>query len=416
MSIVELERFTIELPFREVPARNMVRELPDFTFFEIFRVSLQSGAVGTGEALHFYYPLGETTKDTVERVWGKNALKVMWDDSIGFGLQMALFDAVGKTLQIPVHALLGEKIRDRAHLSWWAVDMPPADWASECQAALRHGYRDFKTKGRPWHDIYAQMDAMQKVVPEDFHIDLDFNATLLDADHAIPILRQLETTYRNFAICEGPIDDIEDSKRLREAVEVPISHHAGALGDQLPADYCDGFVLAGGASSIVRQGIVCGAFDKPFWLQQVGSGLTAAFSMHLAAVLSHATWPAVNCHQLYEDDLLATPIEVRDGTAPIPDAPGLGVEIDEDVLASRRLPEPYEGFNPPRLIEVAWPNGAKFYYSSGNQLWRDAQAGNMPVFIAGVKTQIVANDGSARWRDLHQRASEAPVRKGRADS
>ncbi len=53
LRIASLERFTINLPFRDVPARNMVRELPDFTFFEIFRVSLGSGVVGTGEALHF---------------------------------------------------------------------------------------------------------------------------------------------------------------------------------------------------------------------------------------------------------------------------------------------------------------------------------------------------------------------------
>ena len=112
---------------------------------------------------------------------------------------------------------------------------------------------------------------MQQVVPEDFHIDLYFNATLLDADHAIPILRQLETTYRNFAICEGPINDIEGSKRLREAFGVPIAHHGGTLKDQLRQDYCDGFDLTGGANSIMRKGVGCGAFDKPFWLQQVGS-------------------------------------------------------------------------------------------------------------------------------------------------
>ena len=75
LSIVDLERFTIELPFREVPARNLIRELPDFTFFEIFRVSLGSGVVGTGEAMHFYYPWGETTDDAVERVWGRNAMR-----------------------------------------------------------------------------------------------------------------------------------------------------------------------------------------------------------------------------------------------------------------------------------------------------------------------------------------------------
>jgi len=413
LSITDLERFTIELPFREVPARNMIRELPDFTFFEIFRVSLGNGIVGTGETMHFYYPWGETTDATVERIRGRNAYETMWDDTIGQGLQMALFDAVGKALQVPMHALLGEKVRDRAHLSWWMIDMPPEDWANECEAALRLGYRDLKAKGRPWYDIYAQMDAIQKVVPENFRIDLDFNDTLLDADHAIPILQRLKATYRNLAICEGPLDDVENSKRLRAAVEMPIVQHAGltSLGEQIRDDYCDGFVVGGCVSSILHQGTVCAAFDKPFWLQQVGSGLTAAFSMHLAAVLSHATWPAIICHHIYDRDVLATPIEVCDGTSLISDAPGLGVEIDEDAMDALRFRGQYQGFNPARLIEVAWPDGARFYYSSGNQLWRDAQAGNMPVFIAGVQTRIVPDDGSACWRKLHARASEAPVRE-----
>jgi hypothetical protein len=32
---------------------------------------------------------------------------------------------------------LGQKIRDRALLSWWAIDMPPDDWVSESQSAQK---------------------------------------------------------------------------------------------------------------------------------------------------------------------------------------------------------------------------------------------------------------------------------------
>ena len=70
------------------------------------------------------------------------------------------------------------------------------------------------------------MDAICSVVPEDFRLDLDFNATLLDAEHAIPILQTLETKYANFGICEGPINDVEGNKKLRAAVKVPIVLHA----------------------------------------------------------------------------------------------------------------------------------------------------------------------------------------------
>ena len=410
LDIVDLERFTINLPFREVAERNMFRALPDFTFIEILRVSLKCGIVGTGEAMHFYYPDGETNADTVKRVVGRNAYEVMWDDAIGYGLQIALFDAVGRALEVPIHALLGEKVRDRAKLSWWAIDMPPGDWASECQTAVELGYRDFKAKARPWYDIYAQMEAITRVVPEDFCLDLDFNGTLLDAEHAIPIVRKLEKQYPIFHICEGPVYPVEENKKLRAAVDVPIAHHQDAIGNQMLEDYCDGYVLGGGASSLLRDGVVCAAFDRPFWLQQVGSGITAVFSMHLAAVLPHATWPGISCNDLYLEEVLATPIEMVKGSAEIPDGPGLGVEIDLDTLESLRLHEPYEGYDPPRLIEVTWPDGAKFYYSNGIQLWRDAQAGNMPCYIEGVETRTLPDDGSAQWRDLREGALEAPVR------
>ena len=50
-------------------------------------------------------------------VIGKNAAERMWDDSLGAGLQMALFDAVGRATDTPVWALLGRKCRERPLIS-----------------------------------------------------------------------------------------------------------------------------------------------------------------------------------------------------------------------------------------------------------------------------------------------------------
>jgi hypothetical protein len=50
-----------------------------------------------------------------ERVTGANAAEHMWDDSMGSGLQVALFDAVARTNDVPVSArLLGKQVRERA--------------------------------------------------------------------------------------------------------------------------------------------------------------------------------------------------------------------------------------------------------------------------------------------------------------
>ena len=417
LNVVGVDRFSIEVPFREIVRRNMVRELPHWTVFEICKVTLHGGAVGLGETMT-YYSWGQTTDEDVRRIWNRNAAEVMWDDSLGSGLQMALLDSVGKALGVPIHALLGKKVRDRALLSWWDIDFPLDDFASECRTALALGYRDFKTKGRPWQDVYAQMDAAVAIVPEEFKIDLDFNDHLLDADRAIPVMKRLEK-YPNFAICESPIPQgkVDDGRRLQAATKVPIAHHYGnpPIEVQLREDLCDGFVVGGGASEIMRAGAVSAAFDKPFWLQQVGTGITAAFSLHFAAVLSHATWPAVNCHQLYERDLLASPIRVTDGTAPVPDEPGLGIDIDTDTLVQFHLDKPYEKQpSPARVIETRWPNGAKIYFSSGNQMMNHGRSGKIPFFIPGVTTRLMPNDGSARWQRLHEKTLKAPVHVGNA--
>ena len=64
---------------------------------------------------------------------GQNALDVMWDDSLGAGIQMALFDAVGRTAGVPVHALLGHKIHDTTPLSWWNIDTSAEDLAGDAR-------------------------------------------------------------------------------------------------------------------------------------------------------------------------------------------------------------------------------------------------------------------------------------------
>ena len=416
LRIVGVDRIPIEVPFREVAERNMLRSTPDLSVFEICRVTLHGGAVGIGETRTFS-TWRAVSDEAVKRVWNQDALAVMWEGTLGAGLQMALFDAVGKAMGLPIHALLGRKLRDRAAVSWWAIDMPPEDCAHECRLALKNGYRDFKTKGRPWYDVFAQMEAMAQVVPDDFRIAMDFNDTLLGADHAVPVIKKLEADYPNLSLCETPIpqEDVAGGKRIQEAVRLPIAHHYGTppVAVQLREELCDAFVVENHARGMLDDGAVCAAFDKPFWLQIVGTGITAAYSLHFAAVLSHAALPAVDCHQVYEHSLLANPLAVTDGTTPVPDAPGLGLELDEDAIEHRRLPMPYD--KPPapsRLIQVAWPNGAKVYYSNGKQMMADAQAGHLPPVARGVQTRLIPDDGSAGWRQLHARVLEAPVREG----
>jgi L-alanine-DL-glutamate epimerase-like enolase superfamily enzyme len=346
----------------------------------------------------------------------------MWDDSLGSGLQMALLGAVATSADVPIHALLGHQVRDRAFISWWDYDMPPEDLASECQRAVAHGYTNFKTKARPWWDLYDQLSAASRVVPKNFKIDVDFNGTLLNGEHAERLLPDLEKKFPILDIIETPIpqEDVAGGKRVQAVTKTHIAHHYGSppIMVQLTEDLCDGFVVSsgpkygGGLSKNIQQAAVCTAAGKPLWLQHVGTGLTAAFSLHCAAVLPAATWPAVNCHQLYRSDLLKRTFTVEGGTTAIPEKPGLGFDLDTDAIEAFRIETPKEKpFGPDQLLEVAYPDGQVWYYAHGRQCYEHALTGALPVFQRGVRLETIPNDGSDRWRKLHRQALQGPVRR-----
>src|SRR6266567_1180073 len=149
---------------------------------------------------------------------------------------------------------------------------------------------------------------------------------LLNAGNAAPVLTELDKRER-VAIYESPImqRDVEGHRQLRRKTTRPLALHFGdpPFPTVIRDEVCDGFVVGGGAASVLRQGHLAAAFEKPFWLQLVGTGLTTLMSLHLGAVLPFAQWPSVNCLNNYSDDLLAEPIPIQGGYARTPDAPGL---------------------------------------------------------------------------------------------
>lgn len=415
--IEEIKRTTVRLPYRPVPGRNMARELPHWAWSEIFEVRLKSGHVGIGETL-LYYTWGATTDEDVDRVRAQNAVDHMWDDELGAGLQMALFDGVAKLLEVPVHRLLGTQVHDRTPLSWWNIDTSPADMVLECLEAQRQGYTAYKTKGRPWYDVWEQVEQVAAKLPESFKVDMDFNDTLLDAERAIPILRELER-FPQIGIYESPIpqEDVPGNQQIKAATRVPIAMHFGRPDPVtvIRKEVCDGFVIGGGAKRVMTRGTIAATADMPFWLQLVGSPITAAFSLQFGAVLSHATWPAVNCHQLYAVNTLTKPIVVEAGNSAIPDGPGLGFELDQDVIARHRVKKPRSRPEPPRLIETTWKDGRRMDFANTgrvNFVLDPARAAKVPYFERGVSTRLVPNDGSEEWKQRYQKARQGPVLYG----
>ena len=216
MKVVDVERIIVDVPFTPRQQKITAREVYNWAVLELCKVTTDTGHVGWGETV-IHYTWARVTDDAVERVKGQSPAKLMNDDSLGAGLQMALFDVVGKVLEVPAYELMGTQVRDWVPISWWCIDASPEDWAAEAADAVAKGYTSIKLKPRPWWDIVAQVDAIAQVVPPHFKLDLDANSTWQNAAAAIPIIKKLEK-YTNVAMFETPIPqgDVLGNMQIRQ--------------------------------------------------------------------------------------------------------------------------------------------------------------------------------------------------------
>lgn len=413
LRVVDIERIVVDVPFTPRCQKWNAREVWQWRISEVIRLTTDSpDVIGYGETI-LHYTWGRVSEEAVTRAKGRKLGELMGDDSLGAGLQMAVYDAVGKALGVPLYRLFNlPRVREWCPISWWNIDMPPDAFAQEAIEAQEAGYTSYKIKARPWWDVYQQVEAISAVSPPHFRLDLDWNQMLLNAGNAAPVLTELDRQER-VAIYESPImqRDVEGHRQLRQKTSRPLALHFGEppFPTVVRNEVCDGFVVSGGVASILRQGQLAAAFEKPFWLQLVGTGLTTTLSAHLGAVLPFAQWPSVNCLNNYSDDLLTTPLTIRNGFVRVPENPGLGMEIDTEALNRFRMEPPYELPRPKFVLSVVWQGGRVVHYAGMKQLWDDCLAGNQPVQERGVTMEVHPAEPGSDRADLYARAERAPI-------
>lgn len=409
--VTDIERITVRAPMTPRCEEWNAREVWQWCICEIIRLTTDAGIVGYGETLP-HYTWGRVSDEAIARVKGKNAAEFLGDDTLGAGLQMAIYDVVGKALNVPAYRLFNQpKVRDAVPIAWWNIDFPPEALAEEAKDAVARGYTALKTKARPWWDVFEQVQQISNVTPRHFKIDMDWNQMLINASNAAPVLNELDKQER-VALYESPIfqHDSEGQRLLRAKTQKAIALHFGnpPFPEAVRGEVCDGFVIGGGVERVLREGALAAQFDKPFFLQIVGAGLTTALSIQLGAVLPKAQWPAVNCLNNYADDLIVHPIQVTEGYAHVPDAPGLGVAVDEAALTKYKMAPPYEIPLPKLLLSVVWPGNRVRHYGNLQQCWTDAFAGNIPVQDREVRMVVRRDDGSPAWTEMYERAAVMP--------
>jgi len=267
------------------------------------------------------------------------------------GIDLALHDLVGKARGVSVSELPGGVQRQRIPVAIEIAGGSPEDMANECLKYMKMNVRAFKPKigSIPEKDA-ERLRAIRDAVGPDVSLRADANRGYSPAE-AIELCELAEKSDIGLELLEQPCEawDLPGMAEVRRAVNIPIEADESCFG---PHD-AEAVVRAEAADvlniKIAKAGGFCNAMKiatiaEEAGLQCVlgtafGTGVKIAAKLQLAAAIPIFTG-AVEFTELGlhgpllegEPDLaLALPLD-EDGCLPVPDGPGLGVELDEQQL------------------------------------------------------------------------------------
>ena len=139
------------------------------------------------------------------------------------GIEMALYDLVGKACGVPVYQLLGGLVRDRVLLSHSLSMGDPEAIAAQAQSLVAEGYKTLKAKiGRDIRADLAVLAAVRRAIGDEIVLRVDANMGWSSAKEAV---RHIEAIADfDLELVEQPLaaDNLEGLRFVRERVSLPI--------------------------------------------------------------------------------------------------------------------------------------------------------------------------------------------------
>jgi len=265
------------------------------------------------------------------------------------GVDLALWDLRGKLLGLPVHRLLGGPIRER--IECYASPVPlledPDESARQALRFVEEGFRAVKVKiGRGLRTDSLHLRAVRDAVGPAVTLLTDANCAyqLDEATAVAEVLRTVEVTWFEEPLA---VDDIRHLAELRRRTGLTIVNGETQftsydLRESMLADAIDVFMpnvaRCGGLTEAMRIAAIAAAFHVDIAPHGVGSGVSVAAALQLMAAAPNGRIYEYNrLPNALREGLVVEFPEFRDGTLAVPTAPGLGVELNDDVVDRYRI-------------------------------------------------------------------------------
>lgn len=345
----------------------------------IVEIETTDGIIGWGEC---YGPsqVARAYIDTqlAPRVIGRDPfdVEVIWEDlynrikdyggkgmvtSAMSGIDIALWDIVGKTCGKPIHKLIGGAFRTQVTayatgLYFIDMDRLIEEAVEEAQVFASEGFKAIKMKiglGDPRLDI-ARVEAVRKAVGDDMRLMVDANHCFT-VPQAIRIGRELERL--NVEWFEEPIspEDLDGYVEVTRALDMAVAGGENEFTrwgfrdivvrkamDIVQPDVC----AAGGITECRKIATLASAHGVECVPHAWGSAIGLAATLHFLAALpdqppSFRPMPPLlefeQCENPFRDHLATSPIVQKGGVVDIPQGAGLGIDVERTVLERYRL-------------------------------------------------------------------------------
>ena len=286
-------------------------------------------------------------EDIWDRAYMRGGHKEFGTRGIGIvalsGVDIALWDILGKVRGLPIYQLLGGKCRDKVPV--YATALYPEDpsrVARRARGFADQGFHGVKIKvGFDLDQDIRIVRAVRQELGKDFII-------MTDANQGYSVDVALKASDA-FAECgafwlEEPlfVEDIEGHAILREKGKTPI-----AVGENLHTRYAfENFIVrqavdfiqpdvarAGGISEIKKITALAAKHKVPVSFHTWGDGVALAASVHLSAALRDCIVMELDyTYNPLREELLREPFKVQEGYLIPPEKPGLGIELSQDAL------------------------------------------------------------------------------------
>ena len=335
----------------------------------LVKIETDQGLVGWGETSPISGARGTIEEHLGPRLIGRNPLEYrriwrdLWGPNFGNGLavgalETALNDLRGKALGLPVAELFGGRFREKVPVYVSAlnyVDKPEIEeeYPKAAAAAVKRGHKAIKMRlGRYPVAREARVAAkVRETVGPDIKLLADGNGayTQHSALRMAGVLHEL-----GFEYFEEPLPQVAPNytgyEELRRKMPLPL-----AGGEALDSRAAGKALIDRGCFDIIQPDIsLCGGLSEALFVAELaalagvrciphcwGGDIIIAASAHLLALLPEPHWglpsdtPPLELdlgENPWRDGLAREPLVVRDGLLTVPRKPGLGIEVNEEVV------------------------------------------------------------------------------------